>query len=112
MTILLPDEGALGELEDALDADMIDRIIDDIHTSCLNITMQLFKSESCPSLGSTLAAMGIHGAFHEGADFSGITNSGGLWIYETVHQEFVSVDEEGSDLAHLGRHRAAHRPDR
>ena len=99
MTILLPDEGALGEFEDSLDSEMLDRIIDDIETDYVTLTMPLFEFESEFSLGDTLAEMGMPDAFDGRAEFSGMTGSRDLWISKVVHKAFVSVDEEGTEAA-------------
>ena len=102
MTILLPDEGALKEFEDSLDSEMLDRIIDDIETDYVTLTMPLFEFESEFSLGDTQAGIGMPDAFGDGADFSGMTGSRDLWISEVVHKAFVSVDEEGTEAAATG----------
>ena len=100
MTILLPDEGTtLEALEGSLDSEMLDRIIDDIETDYVTLTMPLFEFESEFSLGDTLAEMGMPDAFGGGADFSGMTGSKDLWISRIVHKAFVSVDEEGTEAA-------------
>ncbi len=99
MTILLPDEGALEELEGSLDSEMLNRIIDDIEIDYVILTMPLFEFESQFSLSDTLAGMGMPDAFGVGADFSGMTGSRDLWISEVVHKAFVSVDEEGTEAA-------------
>ena len=99
MTILLPDEGALEEFEGSLDAETLNRIIDDIEIDYITLTMPLFEFESEFSLGDTLAEMGMPDAFGGGADFSGMTGSRDLWISEVVHKAFVSVDEEGTEAA-------------
>ena len=99
MTILLPDEGKLGEFEDSLDSEMLDRIIDEIEIDYINLTMPLFEFESEFSLGDALAEMGMPDAFGADADFSGMTRSRDLWIAAVVHKAFVSVDEEGTEAA-------------
>ena len=99
MTILLPDEGKLGEFEGSLDSAMLDRIIDGIVTDWVTLTMPLFEFESEFSLGDALAEMGMPDAFGAEADFSGMTGSRALWISEVVHKAFVSVDEEGTEAA-------------
>ena len=99
MTILLPDEGKLGELEDSLDSAMLDRIIDEIEIDYITLTMPLFEFESEFDLGDTLAGMGMPDAFGAEADFSGMTRSRDLWIFEVVHKAFVSVDEKGTEAA-------------
>ena len=99
MTILLPDDGAQEEFEGSLDPEMLNRIIDDIETDYITLTMPLFEFESQFSLGDTLPMMGMPDAFGAGADFSGMTGSRDLWISEVVHKAFVSVDEEGTEAA-------------
>ena len=99
MTVLLPDDGELGELEDSLNADLLDRIVDDIEIDYVTLTMPLFEFESEFSLGETLAGMGMPDAFGPRADFSGMSGSKGLWISEVVHKAFVSVDETGTEAA-------------
>ena len=95
MTILLPDEGTFGEFEDSLNADVLDRILDDIEINYVTLTMPLFKFESEFDLGKTLAGMGMPDAFGASADFSGMTGSKGLSISAVFHKAFVLVDEEG-----------------
>ena len=99
MTVLLPDEGTFGEFEDSLNADALDRILDDIEIDYVTLTMPLFKFESEFSLGETLAGMGMPDAFGARADFSGMTGSRGLWVSAVLHKAFVSVDEEGTEAA-------------
>ena len=99
MTVLLPDDGDLEELEDSLNAEMLDQIMDDIEIDYITLTMPLFKFESEFSLGKTLAGMGMTDAFGDRADFSGMSGSKGLWISEAIHKAFVSVDEGGTEAA-------------
>ena len=99
MTVLLPDDGELGALEDSLNADLLDRIIDDIEIANIKLTMPLFEFESEFSLVDTLAGMGMPDAFDGRADFSGMSGTKGLWIAEVVHKALVSVDERGTVAA-------------
>ena len=97
MTVLLPDEGDLGSLEDSLNAELLDQIMDDIEIDYITLTIPLFKFESEFSLGETLAGMGMPDAFDDRADFSGMTGSKDLLISQIVHKAFVSVDERGTE---------------
>ena len=100
MTILLPDEGALGAFEASLNSDLFDQIMERIETDWVTLTMPLFEFESQFSLGDTLAEMGMPDAFNAGAaDFSGMTGSKDLQISQVVHKAFVSVDEKGTEAA-------------
>ena len=97
MTVLLPDEGDLGALEDSLNAELLDQIMDDTEIDYITLTIPLFKFESEFSLGETLAGMGMPDAFDDRADFSGMTGSKDLLISQIVHKAFVSVDERGTE---------------
>ena len=46
MTILLPDEGRFREFEDSIDADLVERIIDEIENRNGLLTMPKFEFES------------------------------------------------------------------
>ena len=99
ITVLLPDEGTFGEFADALDADALDQMLDDIEIDHVTLTMPLFEFESEFSLSETLAGMGMPDAFDDQADFSGMTGSKNLQISAIVHKAFISVDEEGTEAA-------------
>ena len=99
MTVLLPDGGDLGPLENSLNADLLDRIMDDIEIDYVTLTMPSFKFESEFSLVDTLAGMGMPDAFDLRADFSGMTGTKALVISHVVHKAFVSVDERGTEAA-------------
>ena len=99
MTILLPDEGKFREFEDSLNAEALNRILDDIEVDHVTLTMPLFEFESEFSLGETLAGMGMPDAFGPGADFSGMTGTRELHISAVIHKAFVSVDERGTEAA-------------
>ena len=96
MTILLPDEG---KFEESLNAEALDRILDDIEIDHIALTMPLFEFESEFGLGETLAGMGMPDAFGPGADFSGMTGNRELRISKVLHKAFVSVDERGTEAA-------------
>ena len=104
MTILLPDPGTFREFEEAMDAALVSRIIEDIERENVELIMPNFEFESEFILRDTLKAMGMPNAF-DGftADFSGMDGRSCpgvcLLISDAFHKAFVSVDEEGTEAA-------------
>lgn len=106
MTILLPDRGNFRDFEEAMDTALISRIIDEIQTTTVNLTMPKFEFESQLSLTDALNTMGMSNAFSgRKADFSGmdgqscVTGNACLFISGVFHKAFVAVDEEGTEAA-------------
>jgi serpin B len=99
MVILVPDEGQFGAFEDALDADRLEAIVQDLRYVQVALSMPKFKIESSFSLVDALTAMGMPVAFSDDADFSGMTGNRDLAISDVVHKAFVSVDESGTEAA-------------
>jgi len=99
MVILVPDEGQFGPFEDALDADRLEAIVQDLRYVQVALSMPKFKIESSLSLADALAAMGMPAAFSNDADFSGMTGNRDLAVSDVVHKAFVSVDESGTEAA-------------
>ena len=107
MTILLPDEGRFREFEDALDATLLVRVLEDTERQYVTLVMPKFEFESQFELAETLEQMGMPNAFDRGkSDFSGMDGNSCLagdepclFIREVIHQAFVSVDEQGTEAA-------------
>ncbi len=99
MVVMLPDAGCLLEFEGALDATMVESLINDVQYRQVKLTMPKFEFESELPLGDTLQEMGMPSAFSDAADFSGITGGRDLQISEVLHKGFVSVDEVGTEAA-------------
>jgi len=103
MVILLPDPvssvASFDMFEEALDADVVNTILNGLTYRQVALTMPKFEFESELSLVDTLAAMGMPVAFSAAADFSGMTGTRDLAIAEILHKAFVSVDEAGTEAA-------------
>ena len=107
MTILAPDRGRFAEFEQALDAELLIRVIADLHPRTVDLSMPRFEFESQFRLAGTLKALGMGDAFDPSrSDFSGIDGrscAAGdqpcLYVEDVVHQAFVSVDEAGTEAA-------------
>ena len=104
MTILLPDKGRFRQFEDSIDATLVRRILAEIETQPVSLTMPKFEFESEFRLDETLKNLGMPDAFNPGnADFSGIDGRSCpgtcLVVDAVVHKAFVSVDERGTEAA-------------
>jgi serpin B len=99
MVILLPERGTFGAFEDALTAERVDTIVEDLAYRQIKLSMPKFEFDFDLSLVQALQELGMENAFGAEADFSGMTGSPELFISEVVHKAFVSVDEEGTEAA-------------
>jgi serpin B len=100
MLILVPDRGRFFEIEQALDANLIDHTVKSLSPWGLRLEMPKFQYESKFQLKETLSRMGMLEAFDPVyADFTGITGVRELYIMEAYHQGFISVDERGTEAA-------------
>jgi len=63
------------------------------------ICLPKFEIDTKYSLVEPLSALGMHTAFGEEADFSGMTGRRELFISKIVHQAYVKVDEKGTEAA-------------
>lgn len=100
MLILVPDQGRFFEIEQALDANLIDRTVESLTPWDLRLEMPKFGYESKFQLKDTLSQMGMPDPFDpDNADFSGMTGTRELVIQEAYHKGFISVDEKGTEAA-------------
>ena len=107
MTILLPDAGNFEAFEASLDDESLGRILEDVETRGVTLTMPWFEFSSTFALADTLSAMGMPDAFDgRSADLSGMDGrscAAGdipcLVVSRVIHKAFVSVDEEGTEAA-------------
>ena len=99
MVILLPETDLFREFEESIDADLLEKIINDLQYRQVALSMPKFEFESDYSLVNYLSEMGMPVAFSGAADFSGMTGNRDLFIGEIIHKAFVSVDEAGTEAA-------------
>ena len=107
MTVLLPDAGNFEAFEDSLDDELVGRILEDLETRGVTLTMPMFEFSSTFALADTLRTMGMPDAFDVlRADFSGMDGrscAAGdipcLAVSKVIHKAFVLVDEEGTEAA-------------
>ena len=107
MLILVPDTGAFGDFEAALDTEKLNKVVAGLQTRNVRLTMPLFEQRSTADVKSALMAMGMTDAFSpSAADFSGMDTTSCaagdaqcLSISDIAHQAFISVDESGTEAA-------------
>jgi serpin B len=99
MTIIVPDEGKFGEIENSFNMELWRAIKDGSSSGLVHLTMPKFTYESQFSLAKTLSEMGMPIAFSGGADFSGMDGKRDLFISAVVHKAFVKVNEAGTEAA-------------
>lgn len=87
------------EFEKSLSYDITKEIISEIKNHHVNLQIPKFEYDSEFKLREVLARMGMPIAFSTDADFSGMTDSKGLFIDEVIHKAFVSVEEVGTEAA-------------
>jgi serine protease inhibitor len=100
MTILVPAPGRdIDSLIGSLDSQRWQDIVDGLSTMSSDVVMPKFTLEYELEMKNVLAALGMGIAFGDGADFSKIRSSGGLYISKVKHKSFVDVNEEGTEAA-------------
>ncbi len=69
-------------------------------TDYISLSMPKFKFEYSTSLKNTMQNLGIDFAFHaEKADFSGMFDSGNMFITDALHKTYINVNEKGTEAA-------------
>lgn len=100
MALVLPD-GAVGDLEDALDEELIGELqtpFDPVGSLQVQVPKWTFRFRQ--TLNEPLAGLGMPLAFdRENADFSGMTRDERLAISTVVQEAYVAVDEQGAEAA-------------
>ena len=100
MTIIHPDyEVDLNEFVFSLNDNLAPDFFDSFSDRDVNLWMPKFKLEYKHELSTVLKSMGMPSAFGAGADFTGITKNGGLFISRVLHNSFIQVDEQGTEAA-------------
>ena len=111
MLVIVPEEGRFQEVERSLDAELLERIIEDLSVYEVTLKMPKFEFESQLKLSESLEAMGMTNAFDDRlleseADFSGMDGRACirrdrpcLYIDEVIHKAFVLVSEEGTEAS-------------
>ena len=99
MFILLPAPDKFGFVEESLDGKKLLDIIGDLRQEEGTVALPHIDMEMKISMKDALVALGMKTPFSPDADFTGISETGELFIGDVVHQTFLKVDEEGTEAA-------------
>jgi len=99
MLVLLPDPGALAQVEKELNDAQLERLVAGMKSNMTEVTLPKFKIESSFQLKAPLQALGLASAFSPGADFSGVSTELGFALSEVLHKTYVDVNEKGIEAA-------------
>jgi serpin B len=99
MVILMPDAARFDEFESQLDAAALASILASMEGGWVDLSMPKFGCQTSLSLKETLIALGMTDAFTLAANFSGIDETGLLFIDRVLHKTFIGVDEKGTEAA-------------
>ncbi len=100
MTLVVPEQNInIDEFIADFTSDDMDQLITHLtEPEEITVTIPKLKYRYKLRMNDVLLAMGMNQAFHPGADFSRLSNSGS-WIGDVIHEGFVDVNEEGTEAA-------------
>lgn len=76
---------------------ILQSVVSSAHVYQVDLSLPKWDFSTDVDLGQALQRMGVHQAFSDTADFSGITT--GLHISQAVHRANITVDEHGTEAA-------------
>lgn len=100
VVLVVPRPGKFAAVEASLSAEKFDAIQSAMHSEQVEVKVPRFKfTSSSLSLLQPLQALGIKKPFSEEADFSGISTSTKVEIFDVVHKAMVAFNEDGIEAA-------------
>jgi serpin B len=99
MVVVLPDPSRFDEVATRLGPAELERALGSAQPLDVSLTMPRFEFRTELELSGLLGDLGMHTAFTDAADFSGMTGDRRLSIGAVIHQAFIKVDEEGTEAA-------------
>lgn len=99
MLIILPKNNKLEKVEDDFSKDKLEEWKSNMQTEKVQVILPKFKFETKYSMAEDLKEMGMPTAFNTGADFTGMSPTGELFISRVIHQTFIEVAEYGTEAA-------------
>jgi len=100
MIVVLPDDKvALSAFQEGFSAEVFQKTLENMNYRDIRVMIPRFRSETRSDLKPIFAAMGMHEAFSQNADFRGMTGNRELKIDKIVHQATIEVGEQGTEAA-------------
>lgn len=99
MFVVLPDEGQFEAVRKAASAEWLKTALASATPRAVSLALPKFEMTVAFTLGAPLVDLGLGAAFSAGADFTGISEGGGMWIGEVYQKAFIGVDEAGTEAA-------------
>jgi serpin B len=101
MTIVLPDPGALADVEQRVAQGELGVILETAVTQAMvELTLPRWKFRTQAALKDALTALGMPMAFSLDADFTAMSDDDAdLHIGAVLHEAFIAVDERGTEAA-------------
>jgi serpin B len=100
LAVVLPKKrDKLADLERSMTEARLKSLIASAWTPAVQLSLPRFTIQSDLEMKPILEALGIHRAFQEQADFSGVSDRRPLWLSAVFHKGFVAVNEKGIEAA-------------
>ncbi|MGB9377777.1 MAG: serpin family protein [Mycobacteriales bacterium] len=99
MAVVVPDLGHLAVVRRSLDGAGLADLLAALRPAAVAFDLPRFTFRTRCALGEHLGALGMHSAFTDRADFSGLTETDKVMIDAVLHEAFIAVDEEGTEAS-------------
>ncbi len=100
MNIIVPDQGAFADVENALSDTILNEILYQLSYQDVDLEMPKYDFEARFNATQVLQNLGMAEAFDpDEADFSGMTDEEKLYITSVIHKATITVDEQGTEAA-------------
>ncbi|GAA2228314.1 serpin family protein [Kitasatospora cystarginea] len=102
MDLIVPAQGGFAAFSKALDQAQLDRILGGLGDRQIDLTLPKFHFDTSNDLVPALHVLGVHAAFDNRADFTGLLGPGTserLKVSAVVQKATIQVDEDGTVAA-------------
>ncbi|NXS41689.1 SPA3K inhibitor, partial [Balaeniceps rex] len=97
--LILPDDGKMKQVEDALSKETVCKWDKRLETRRLNLHLPKISISGSYDVKNLFKEMGITEVFSSNADLSGISGNRDLQVSQAIHKALLEVDEAGTEAA-------------